>query len=117
MVDRMVTVIVPMGKKGIPPGTVRCLLFGNLNCQRRSSCYNSRMKQKYDVVCIGDVVMDAFITLKKEARVEWDAKDTKHEHPRLSDGIRRQDPVRVPHGGARGGNASNVAVGAARLGL
>ena len=36
------------------------------------------MKQKYDVVCIGDVVMDAFIGLK-EARVDWDAA---HEHPR-----------------------------------
>ena len=26
------------------------------------------MKQKYDVVCIGDVVMDAFIGLEKKRR-------------------------------------------------
>ena len=57
------------------------------------------MKQKYDVVCIGDVVMDAFIALK-EAKVEWDKT---HEHPRACDGVRGQDPVRVAHGGARGG--------------
>lgn len=71
------------------------------------------MKQKYDVVCIGDVVMDAFITLK-EAKVEWDAA---HEHPRLSMSFANKIPYESLTVATGVGNASNVAVGAARLGL
>jgi ribokinase len=71
------------------------------------------MKKKYDVVSIGDVVMDAFIGLQ-EAKVEWDKN---HEHPRLSmsfaDKIPYKSLVVIP----AVGNASNVAVGATRLGL
>lgn len=71
------------------------------------------MKKKYDIVSIGDVVMDAFIGLQ-EAKVEWDKS---HEHPRLSmsfaDKIPYKSLVVIP----AVGNASNVAVGATRLGL
>ena len=73
------------------------------------------MKKKYDVVCIGDVVMDAFITLKeKEARVTWDAA---HEHPRLSMAFADKIPYESLTVAPAVGNASNVAVGARRLGL
>ena len=73
------------------------------------------MKKKYDVVCIGDVVMDAFIALEeKEARVEWDAA---HEHPRLSMSFADKIPYKNLTVAPAVGNASNVAVGAARLGL
>lgn len=71
------------------------------------------MKSKYDLVAIGDVVVDAFIGLK-EASVSWDAK---HENPTLSMPFATKVPydslVVIP----AVGNASNVAVGAARLGL
>ncbi len=71
------------------------------------------MKQKYDLVCIGDVVMDAFITLK-EAKVEWDKK---HEHPELEMEFATKIPYESLTVATAVGNASNVAVGASRLGL
>ena len=71
------------------------------------------MKQKYDLVCIGDVVMDAFITLK-EAKVEWDKA---HEHPRLSMEFATKIPYESLMIATGVGKASNVAVGAARLGI
>jgi sugar/nucleoside kinase (ribokinase family) len=71
------------------------------------------MKQKYDLVSIGDVVMDAFITLK-EARVEWDKA---HEHPRLSMSFADKIPYESLVVAPAVGNASNVVVGARRLGL
>ncbi len=71
------------------------------------------MKQKYDLVCIGDVVIDAFIGLK-EAKVEWDKK---HEHPRLSMSFADKIPYESLTVVPAVGNASNVAVGATRLGL
>jgi sugar/nucleoside kinase (ribokinase family) len=74
------------------------------------------MKKKYDLVCIGDVVMDAFIGLK-EARVEYDPSDKKHEHPRLSMSFADKIPYESLSIATAVGNASNVAVGASRLGL
>lgn len=71
------------------------------------------MKKKYDIVCIGDVVMDAFITLE-EAKVEWDKK---HEHPELEMAFADKIPYESLVVATAVGNASNVAVGAARLGL
>ncbi len=71
------------------------------------------MKQKYDLVCVGDVVMDAFITLK-EAKVEWDKK---HEHPELEMPFADKIPYESLMVATAVGNASNVAVGARRLGL
>ncbi len=71
------------------------------------------MKQKYDLICIGDVVMDAFITLE-EAKVEWDKA---HEHPRLSMAFADKIPYKSLMVAPAVGNASNVAVGARRLGL
>ena len=71
------------------------------------------MKQKYDVICIGDVVMDAFIGLK-EAKVEWDKA---HEHPELEMPFADKIPYESLTVAPAVGNASNVAVGAARLGL
>ncbi len=71
------------------------------------------MKQKYDVICIGDVVMDAFIGLK-EAKVEWDKS---HEHPELEMPFADKIPYESLTVAPAVGNASNVAVGAARLGL
>jgi sugar/nucleoside kinase (ribokinase family) len=72
-------------------------------------------KNKYDVVCIGDVVMDAFITLEdKEARIEWDKA---HEHPRISMSFADKIPYKSLTVAPAVGNASNVAVGASRLGL
>ncbi len=71
------------------------------------------MKKKISLVCIGDVVMDAFIALKK-ARV--------HEHPDrehleicmpFADKIPYESLTVMP----AVGNASNVAVGARRLGI
>src|SRR5271168_198304 len=77
-------------------------------------CYNKfNMKQKYDLVCMGDVVMDAFIGLK-EAKVEWDKN---HEHPRLSMDFATKIPYESLTIATAVGNASNVAVGARRLGL
>lgn len=71
------------------------------------------MKQKYDLVCIGDVVMDAFIGLE-EAKVEWDKN---HEHPRISMSFADKIPYKSLTVATGVGNASNVAVGASRLGL
>jgi sugar/nucleoside kinase (ribokinase family) len=71
------------------------------------------MKQKYDLVCIGDVVMDAFIALK-EAKVEWDKK---HEHPELEMAFADKIPYESLIVAPAVGNASNVAVGARRMGL
>ena len=71
------------------------------------------MPKKHTLVCIGDVVMDAFIVLKK-ARV--------HEHPDrehleicmpFADKIPYESLTVMP----AVGNASNVAVGARRLGI
>lgn len=71
------------------------------------------MKGKYDLVCVGDTVMDAFIQLH-EASVHCDLN---HEHCQLcmsfADKIPYESLVVVP----AVGNASNVAVGASRLGL
>lgn len=71
------------------------------------------MKRKYNLVCIGDTVMDAFIQLH-EASVHCDLN---HEHCQLcmsfADKIPYESLVVVP----AVGNASNVAVGASRLGL
>lgn len=69
--------------------------------------------KKHDLVCIGDVVMDAFITLK-EAKVEWDKA---HEHPRISMSFADKIPYESLFVATAVGNASNVAVGARRLGL
>lgn len=69
--------------------------------------------KKHSLVCIGDVVMDAFIILKK-ARV--------HEHPDrehleicmpFADKIPYESLMVVP----AVGNASNVAIGASRMGI
>lgn len=71
------------------------------------------MKQKYDLVCIGDVVMDAFIGLK-EAHVEWGKH---HEHPELEMAFATKIPYESLTVATAVGNASNVVVGARRLGL
>lgn len=71
------------------------------------------MKPKYDLICIGDVVMDAFITLQ-EASVRWDKK---HEHPELCMSFADKIPYRSLMVTPAVGNPSNVVVGAARLGL
>jgi sugar/nucleoside kinase (ribokinase family) len=71
------------------------------------------MNKKYDLVAIGDVVMDAFITLE-EASVQWDAK---HENPTLSMPFATKIPYQSLTVATAVGNSSNVAVGAARLGL
>src|SRR5579863_9815685 len=71
------------------------------------------MKPKYDVIALGDCVVDTFINLA-EASVKWD-KD--HEHGTLSMAF----GVKIPYesftviNGV--GNPANVAVGTARLGL
>ena len=71
------------------------------------------MKSKYDLVCVGDVVIDAFIQLH-EASVHCDLH---REHCQLcmsfADKIPYESLIVVP----AVGNASNVAVGASRLGL
>lgn len=71
------------------------------------------MKRKYDLVAIGDTVMDAFIALH-EASVHCDIN---HERCQLcmsfADKIPYESLTVVP----AVGNSSNVAVGAARLGL
>ncbi len=71
------------------------------------------MKQKYDLICIGDVVIDAFIELE-EAKVEWDKQ---HEHPELEMPFADKIPYKSLMVMPAVGNASNVAVGARRLGL
>jgi len=70
-------------------------------------------QRKYDLICVGDVVMDAFITLK-EAKVEWDKN---HEHPELEMAFADKIPYESLTVATAVGNSSNVAVGAARLGL
>jgi sugar/nucleoside kinase (ribokinase family) len=71
------------------------------------------MAKKYDLVCIGDVVMDAFITLQ-EASVKWDAK---RENATLSMPFATKIPYKSLTVATAVGNSSNVVVGAARLGL
>ncbi len=71
------------------------------------------MKRKYDLVCVGDVVMDAFITLQ-EASVRWDKR---HEHAELCMSFADKIPYKALTVIPAVGNASNVAVGASRLGL
>ena len=76
--------------------------------------YNSEaMKKKYDLVCVGDVVMDAFITLQ-EASVRWDKK---REHAELCMSFGDKIPYKSLLVTPAVGNPSNVVVGAARLGL
>lgn len=71
------------------------------------------MSKKYDLICVGDVVMDAFIGLQ-EASVHWDAK---HENATLSMPFATKIPYKSLTVATAVGNSSNVAVGAARLGL
>ena len=71
------------------------------------------MKQKYDLVCVGDVVIDAFIQLQ-EASVRWDKE---HEHAELCMSFADKIPYESLFVAPAVGNASNVAVGASRLGL
>ena len=62
---------------------------------------------------MGDVVMDAFVALK-EATVRWDKK---HEHAELCMSFADKIPYESLIVAPAVGNASNVAVGASRLGL
>jgi sugar/nucleoside kinase (ribokinase family) len=71
------------------------------------------MKKKYDLVCIGDCTMDAFIVLK-EASVSCDAD---HQHCQLSMSFADKVPYESLTVVPAVGNSSNVAVGATRLGL
>jgi sugar/nucleoside kinase (ribokinase family) len=71
------------------------------------------MKQKYDLVCVGDVVIDAFIQLH-EASVHCDLN---HENCQLCMSFADKIPYESLIVAPAVGNASNVAVGAARLGL
>lgn len=71
------------------------------------------MPKRYDLVCIGDVVIDAFITLK-EATVHCDAK---HEHCELCLSFADKIPYESLIVAPAVGNSSNVAVGASRLGV
>ena len=71
------------------------------------------MKSKYDLVCIGDVVMDAFIGLE-EASVSWDKK---HENSTISMPFATKIPYDSLTVATAVGNSSNVAVGASRMGL
>jgi sugar/nucleoside kinase (ribokinase family) len=71
------------------------------------------MPRKYDLVCIGDTVMDAFITLH-EASVHCDLNK---EHCQLCMSFADKIPYESLTVAAAVGNSSNVAVGAARLGL
>ncbi len=71
------------------------------------------MKRKYDLVCVGDTVMDAFITLH-EASVHCSLNGEKCQLcMSFADKIPYESLTVVP----AVGNSSNVAVGAARLGL
>ncbi len=71
------------------------------------------MRKQYDLVCVGDVVVDAFIQLH-EASVHCDLNRERCELcMSFADKIPYESLVVVPGVG----NASNVAVGAARLGL
>lgn len=71
------------------------------------------MKPKYDLVCIGDVVMDAFISLQ-EASVHCDPK---HENCQLCMSFGNKIPYKSVTVIPGVGNPSNVVVGARRLGL
>jgi len=71
------------------------------------------MAKRYDLVCIGDVVMDAFIGLE-EASVHWDKK---HENSTISMPFATKVPYDSLTVATAVGNSSNVVVGAARLGL
>ena len=71
------------------------------------------MPKKYDLICIGDVVIDAFITLK-EATVHCDAK---HENCQLCMSFADKIPYESLVVAPAVGNSSNVAVAASRLGL
>jgi sugar/nucleoside kinase (ribokinase family) len=69
--------------------------------------------EKYNLICIGDVVMDAFIKLH-EASVHCDLN---HERCQLCMSFADKIPYESLTMAPAVGNASNVAVGAARLGL
>src|SRR4051812_40304877 len=71
------------------------------------------MKSKYDLVCIGDCVVDTFIELQ-EATVQCDENK---EHCTLSMAFGDKIPYKSSTVIAGVGNPANVAVGAARLGL
>ncbi len=71
------------------------------------------MRQGYDLVCIGDVVIDAFIQLH-EASVHCDLN---HERCQLCMSFADKIPYESLFVAPAVGNASNVAVGASRLGL
>src|SRR5581483_4837245 len=69
--------------------------------------------RKYDLICIGDTVMDAFIKLH-EATVTCDLN---HEDCQLCMSFANKIPYESLTVVPAVGNASNVAVGASRLGL
>src|SRR5580704_13314870 len=71
------------------------------------------MAKKYDLVCIGDVVMDAFIGLQ-EATVTW-AKA--RDNATLSMPFATKIPYKSLTVATAVGNSSNVVVGASRLGF
>ena len=71
------------------------------------------MKRKYDLVCLGDTVMDAFIQLH-EASVQCDIN---HDRCQLCMSFADKIPYESVYVLPAVGNASNVAVGAARMGL
>ena len=69
--------------------------------------------KKYDLVCVGDTVIDAFIQLH-EASVHCDLN---HERCQLCMSFATKIPYESLIVAPAVGNASNVAVGASRLGL
>ncbi|MGC9968555.1 MAG: carbohydrate kinase family protein [Minisyncoccia bacterium] len=71
------------------------------------------MKRKYDLVCVGDAVIDAFIQLH-EASVHCALR---HEDCQLCMSFGTKIPYESLIVAPAVGNASNVAVGASRLGL
>lgn len=71
------------------------------------------MKRKYDLVSVGDVVIDAFIQLH-EASIHCDLN---HERCQLCMSFADKIPYESLFVAPAVGNASNVAVGASRLGL
>lgn len=70
-------------------------------------------KRKYDLICVGDVVVDAFIQLH-EASIHCDLN---HERCQLCMSFANKIPYESLFVAPAVGNASNVAVGASRLGL
>src|SRR5581483_7071677 len=70
--------------------------------------------RKYDLISVGDCVVDTFIHLE-EAKVRWADKD--HERGELSMAFGEKIPYESMMVAPAVGNASNVAVGAARLGF